>query len=1198
MAADLTRALQPVVSSLVDDMRARLHDDDQRVTQWQAEYEKTKNALRTAMSFSEWEEDQLQQAAASWVLTTVFIRFIEDNRLFGERWSMISGTTEEARRTARDNEDKFYASNPDAGYRGYLQHVFAELGQVDATKGLVDTHAAFHIMEPSDAGARQIMDFWREVDDDGELLHPVIYPDAADPLSTRFLGDMYEEMSVHAQKKWALKQTPEFVEKFILQRTMVPALAERPLEGFTMIDPTCGSGHFLIGAYELLLDRWAREAPAQDEAWRAVEASKAIHGVDINPFAVSISKFRLMVQFMHAADENRLNGQLPEPEFTVLSGDALYWGPGEELGGEDNLAYDEERKATSTEDPEMLKEVLAPGMYDAVVGNPPYIAVRDKALNTFYRKRYAPYCKGKYAMTAPFMVVFFNLGNNAIFPRGKKRGAGWVGQITSNSFEKREFGKPVIEELFPRHDLREVIDTSGAYIPGHGTPTVILIGRNAKPSRAKVLGVLGIRGEPGVPAHPEQGLVWRSIADHVDEMGFENDYISVAELDRDFIGTHPWNLQGGAAPDALEELSAHSEAKLQEFTFRIGIFGIPGSDEAMIFPKEIRPNEISPENLPPIILGDEVRDYSARNRNVAWFPFTADRTPLPFKKNEALPKDLWPNRRSLQERATFSGGTYLTDGRPWHEWHQLPKDVGASPFSITFAEVATHNHFVLDRGGSVFKQTAPVIKLPENSTEDDHLALLGILNSSTACFWLKQNSHNKGSTVDAKGARTTLSAWENFYQFNSTRVSNFPLPSGDVTERGRRLDSLAQELAAWDPANLFDGQAPTRELIDKAHGEHTRIRNLMIAEQEELDWAVYHLYGFTDTDLSLPVGDVDGIELGTRPFEVALARSGKETAWFERHHSHPTTELPEGLSPSQSTAYTRRLELIDADRKLRLLESPEFKRRWADDPWDKKVTDALAYWLLGRLETRDLWFVDGGDMPRPRTIRELAGVIETDPAYADVLTALPLWAGKRARSTTDMLIALLKDEAVPFHKALRYRKAGVRKRAEWEATWEAQRREDAGEIQAADVPVPPNYTSADMPAAVWKHRGKLDVPKERFISYPGATRDGDGTDIIGWAGWNHLEQGLALMALIHEAVGADAEPEDIAALLSGMEERLFWITMWHNDVDPRLGIRFGDYLRNQVIETANKIDIPAEDLPKYAPTPRTRSRSPRTKKEN
>ncbi len=61
-----------------------------------------------------------------------------------------------------------------------------------------------------------------------------------------------------------------------------------------------------------------------------------------------------------------------------------------------------------------------------------------------------------------------------------------------------------------------------------------------------------------------------------------------------------------------------------------------------------------------------------------------------------------------------------------------------SPLSITFAFVATHNHFVLDRGGKVFNRSAPVIKLPDTATEADHLALLGLLNSSTACFWMKQ----------------------------------------------------------------------------------------------------------------------------------------------------------------------------------------------------------------------------------------------------------------------------------------------------------------------------------------------------------------------------------------------------------------------------------------------------------------------------
>ena len=82
--------------------------------------------------------------------------------------------------------------------------------------------------------------------------------------------------------------------------------------------------------------------------------------------------------------------------------------------------------------------------------------------------------------------------------------------ITANSFMKREFGKKLIEELLPRRsDLTHVIDTSGAYIPGHGTPTVILFGRNRTPPGRSVRAVMGIRGEPSTPDDPAQGLVWR-----------------------------------------------------------------------------------------------------------------------------------------------------------------------------------------------------------------------------------------------------------------------------------------------------------------------------------------------------------------------------------------------------------------------------------------------------------------------------------------------------------------------------------------------------------------------------------------------------------------------------------------------------------------------------------------------------------------
>ena len=68
--------------------------------------------------------------------------------------------------------------------------------------------------------------------------------------------------------------------------------------------------------------------------------------------------------------------------------------------------------------------------------------------------------------------------------------AGWTGQITSNSFMKREFGVPLVERFLPKMDLQLVIDTSGAYVPGHGTPTVILVGRNRRPVKSTVRTVL------------------------------------------------------------------------------------------------------------------------------------------------------------------------------------------------------------------------------------------------------------------------------------------------------------------------------------------------------------------------------------------------------------------------------------------------------------------------------------------------------------------------------------------------------------------------------------------------------------------------------------------------------------------------------------------------------------------------------------
>ena len=59
--------------------------------------------------------------------------------------------------------------------------------------------------------------------------------------------------------------------------------------------------------------------------------------------------------------------------------------------------------------------------------------------------------------------------------------------------------------------------------------------------------------------------------------------------------------------------------------------------------------------------------------------------------------------------------------------------------------------------------------------------------------------------------------------------------------------------------------------------------------------------------------------------------------------------------------------------------------------------------------------------------------------------------------------------------------------------------------QVGEIPVPPKYDTKDFVSTTfWRLRGKLDVPKERFITYPHCNRDADRTPVIGWAGWDHL----------------------------------------------------------------------------------------------
>jgi hypothetical protein len=365
----------------------------------------------------------------------------------------------------------------------------------------------------------------------------------------------------------------------------------------------------------------------------------------------------------------------------------------------------------------------------------------------------------------------------------------------------------------------------------------------------------------------------------------------------------------------------------------------------------------------------------------------------------------------------------------------------------------------------------------------------------------------------------------------------------------------------------------------------------MISKQEELDWRCYRLYGLTQAELTHP--NPPEITFSQRAFEIVLARrmaaGQEETTWFVRHNATPITEIPGYWPADYRLVVETRIALIESDKFIGLIERPEYKRRWAATSWDEQKQVALKGWLLDRLEATQK--VGAGDTANLTSTNKLADLMRAD---ADFMQVAELYSGRGDFNVATLVADLVAGESVPLLPVLRYSESGLRKRAAWEKTWTMQRREDAGE-KVGDIPVPPKYKSADFQKAdVWRLRGGLDVPKERFVSFPQCSRDADGSLVIAWAGWNPLQLGTAIATYylaLKENEGWDAER--LKPLLADIAELAPWIKQWHNDPDAEHGTRMGDYLDGFVDEECRGLGLTREAVVAWQPTVTTARRGRR-----
>ena len=396
-----------------------------------------------------------------------------------------------------------------------------------------------------------------------------------------------------------------------------------------------------------------------------------------------------------------------------------------------------------------------------------------------------------------------------------------------------------------------------------------------------------------------------------------------------------------------------------------------------------------------------------------------------------------------------------------------------TPLSIAFAFVATHNHFVLDRGGKVFKQTAPVIKLPEGATRGRSSRAArsaelvdGVLLAQAGLPQQGQRSGTRGGIgADDLG--------------RSLRVHRHHVAGLPAARRRCRLT-----------------RAPTR-LTWRSELRSRRRRRSVAARRCQRATSLDEARGDVECDSGRDDRDAGGAGLGGLPplrparrrphlrrrrparglrsgeraFEiVSPARSrpvSDETAWFARHGSTPITEIPAHWPPAYRELVERRIDLIESDPYIRLLERPEYKRRWASRAvGEAGRSAALRGWLLDRLEDARFWF-DAQGRPTPRRVGAAGRCGGPRPDLG--LGAGAVGGPARRADRHSRWPSCSPTRRCRILAAYRYKDSGLRKRAAWEHTWDAAAPRGRRREGRRPIPVPPKYTSADFrKTAYWQ----------------------------------------------------------------------------------------------------------------------------------
>jgi len=459
------------------------------------------------------------------------------------------------------------------------------------------------------------------------------------------------------------------------------------LKSLRIVDPACGSGVFLVMAFDFMKAELIRVndkiADLRGGARNLFDPDSEIltnnlFGVDVNAESVEIAKLSLWVKTA------RRGKMLDSLDSNLKVGDSLI--------EDSSFAYLEHGFSWRTAFP----QVFADGGFDIVLGNPPYVRME-------FLKAMKPYLETRFEVVsdrADLYAYFYERGLKLLKPGGR------LGYISSNTFFKTGSGEPLRNFVRTNATIETVVDFGDLQIfEGVTTYPAILTMRRHQPAETHQLKFWKVE------RLPESNFI----------VSFDK---NAAPYPQSALSSGSWQLEG-ASLQALREKIRRGRKTLKE-VYGSPLYGIKtGLNEAFVIDTPTKDricaqDPKSAELLKPFLEGKDMRRWRAEPRGL-WIIYIP-RNRVNIEQYPAIRDWLLPFKDRLEKRATQ---------QQWFELQQ-PQEAYSSRIAgikISYPHFNSDRNFIYEESGFFSNDKSYFIH-----TEEEHL--VGFLNSRLCWFFL------------------------------------------------------------------------------------------------------------------------------------------------------------------------------------------------------------------------------------------------------------------------------------------------------------------------------------------------------------------------------------------------------------------------------------------------------------------------------